>query len=66
MRDRLPGFVRPIPFNEREFWMMQRAGLAVAQDAGKLNDAPFSGRKELLACELRRADSTARAYPPVR
>src|SRR5262249_37236819 len=51
IRDGLPGLVRPIPFDQREFRVMQHAGLPVAEDAGKLHDALLSGRKQLLACK---------------
>ncbi len=51
---RLVRFARAVPFDEREFRMMQRAALAVAEHFGELDDAALAGRQKLLAGEFRR------------
>ena len=51
---RLVGLVRAIPFQQREFGMMQRAALAVAEHAGEGDDLRLARRQQLLAGELRR------------
>jgi hypothetical protein len=43
-----------IPFQHREFGMVQRRALAIAEDAGEIEDAPLAGRQQLLGREFRR------------
>ena len=51
---RLVRLAGTIPLDEREFRMMQRAALAVAERLGEFDDAALAGREQLLAGELRR------------
>ena len=51
---RVVGLVGAIPFEHREFGMVQRAALAVAKHAGELEDPPLARRQQLLAGEFRR------------
>ena len=48
------GLVRPVPLDQGELGMMQRAALAVAERAGELDDPGLAGRQELLAGEFGR------------
>ena len=48
------GLAGAIPFDQREFRMMQRAALAIAEHFGEFDDAPLAGREQLLAGEFRR------------
>ena len=54
IHQRLVRFARAVPFQQREFRMVQRAALAVAKYPGELEDPPLAGRQQLLAGELRR------------
>ena len=51
---RLVRLAGAIPFDQREFRMMQRAALAVAEHPGELEDAALAGGQQLLAGEFRR------------
>ena len=53
------GFMRTIPFDQCEFRPVQRAALAVAERAGKLDDARLAGREKFLAGEFRRGPQIA-------
>ncbi len=55
-----------IPFDEREFRMMQRAALAVAEHLGKFDDARLAGGKKFLAGEFRRGAQIKRRRRAVR
>ncbi len=63
---RLVGFLRAIPFQHREFGVMQRAALAVAEHAGEIEDAPLAGGQQLLAGEFRRGVQVEARAPSVR
>ena len=52
--------VRAIPFDEREFRMVQRALLAIAERTRELEDPPLAGSQQLLAGELRGGAQIAR------
>ena len=54
IHQRLVRLIRPIPFQHREFRVMQRAALAVAEHAREIDDARLARRQELLAGEFRR------------
>ena len=43
----------PIPFEQREFGMMERAPLAISEHAGKVNDPLLPRRQQLFQRELR-------------
>ena len=51
---RLVGLARAVPFDEREFRVVQRAALAVAEHLCELDEAALAGRQKLLAGEFRR------------
>ena len=48
------GLAGAIPFDQREFRMMQRAALPVAKHLGEFDDAALPGGQEFLAGEFRR------------
>ena len=54
LHQRLVRLVRPVPFQHGEFGMMQRAALAVAEDAGEIENPRLARRQQLLAGEFRR------------
>ncbi len=60
---RLIGFAGAIPFDQREFGMMQRAALAVAKHFGEFDDAPLARGEQLFAGEFRRGAQIAAAMP---
>ena len=64
VHQRLIRLVRPIPFQHREFGMMQRAALAVAEHAGEIEDARLARRQQLLAGEFRRGAQIERRRSP--
>ena len=47
--------VGAIPFQHGEFGMVQRRALAIAEDAGEIEDARFARRQQLLGGEFRRS-----------
>ena len=47
--------MRAIPFEHREFRRVQRSALAVAEDAGKIEDARLARRQQLFGRELGRS-----------
>ena len=46
---------RPIPFDQREFRMVQRAALAIAKSLREFDDAALARRQKLLAGKFRRS-----------
>src|SRR5205085_315670 len=62
----LIGLLGAVPFQQHEFGMVQRATLAVAKDAGEIEDAPLAGGEQLLAGELRRSVEIERRAGTVR
>ncbi len=51
---RLVGFAGPVPFEHREFGMVQRPALAVAVDMGEAGNPRLARGQQLLAGEFRR------------
>jgi hypothetical protein len=64
LHQRFIGLARAIPFQHREFRMVQRAPLAVAEHAREIKNAPLTRREQLLAGELRRGVEEERAALP--
>ena len=60
------GLAGAIPFDQREFGVVQRAAFAVAKHFGELDDAALAGRKQLLAGEFRRRAQIKRRRGAVR
>ena len=56
---RLIRFAGAIPFDEREFGMMQRAALAIAKHLGEFDDAPLARGQQFFAGEFRRGAQIA-------
>ncbi len=55
-----------IPFDHREFGMVQRAALAIAKHFGEFDDAPFARGQQFLAGEFRRSTQIKRRRTTVR
>ena len=64
--DHFVSLIRSIPFEQRELRVVQGAALAVAEHAGDIDDAPFAGRKQFFAGELRRGVQIKLRARPVR
>src|ERR1043166_4107093 len=54
LHDCFVGFLRAIPFKQRELGVMQRAALAVAEHPGEVENLPFACGEQLLAAKFRR------------
>ena len=54
------GLIGAIPFEHGEFRCMQRPALAIAEDAGEIENAPLAGRQQFLAREFGRGVEIAR------
>ncbi len=55
----------PVPLDHGELGMVQRPPLAVAEDAGEIDDARLAGGDELLGGELGRGVEVERLGPPI-
>ncbi len=62
-RQRLAG---PVPFDQGEFRMVQRAALAIAKNPGEFDDPALAGRQQLLAGKFRRGAQIKRRRRAVR
>ncbi len=50
----LPGRMRPIPFQQGEFGMMQPSALAISERVRERKNPLLAGRKQFFGCEFRR------------
>ena len=66
LHQRLVGRVRPVPFQQGEFRMVQRPALAVAPHPGQIEDLRLAGRQQLLGRELRRGVQVQDRATPIR